>query len=257
MIMWDRKDLKEKGKNAFRANRVACILAGFLLSLVGGSMSFPTASFNYETWESMDIPPEVIRLIISIIGTATILGFVLSIFICNPVLVGLKKFFYDNSYDQTAGLTKKNIGISFSDGNYTNIVAAMFTTELFTFFWSLLFLVPGIIKSLSWRLVPYIMAEEPQITGTEARFRSAQMMYGSKWNAFVLDLSFFGWILLGIVTLGIGNLVWTNPYHAATDAELYRALKGESAPAVNDLRSEGSNRDDLEVEFEMEDETAE
>jgi hypothetical protein len=75
--------------------------------------------------------------------------------------------------------------------------------------------------------VPYILAEDPEITGTEARDRSARMMEGSKWAAFVYDLSFLGWILLGILTLGILNLLWTSPYKDASDAELFRWLSGD------------------------------
>ena len=230
--MWDRKDLKEKGKNAFRANRITCIFAAFILSIVSGTGSLGTSSVNSEQVDNLNIPPEVWKTIIAIVGGAVIVGFLLSIFVFNPVQVGLKQFFVQNATDSRTSLGKHNIGLAFSD-NYTNIVAAMFTTGIFVFLWSLLLIVPGIIKGYSWRMVPYILSENPDITGTEARERSAQMMNGSKWPSFVLDLSFLGWILLGIITLGIGNLVWTNPYKDATDAELYRWLKGDrTAPQI-------------------------
>ena len=226
--MWDRKVLKEKGKAAYRANRITCIFAAFLLALTaGGGTGMPTSTVNLEeSYDNLNMPPEMMKMIIAALGGAVIVGFLLAVFVFNPVAVGLRQFFRQNATDSRTGLSRDNIGLAFS-GNYTNVVAAMFTTGLFVFLWSLCFIVPGIIKSYSWRMVPYIIAEDPEITGTEARERSAEMMNGSKWESFVLDLSFLGWIILGVFTLGILNLVFTNPYKAATDAELFRWLNGE------------------------------
>ena len=226
--MWDRKVLKEKGKTAYRANRITCIFAAFLLAITaGGGTGMPTSTMNLEeSYDNLNIPPDMMKMIIAALGGAVIVSFLLSVFVFNPVVVGLRQFFRQNATDSRTGLSRDNIGLAFS-GNYTNVVAAMFTTGLFVFLWSLCFIVPGIIKSYSWRMVPYIIAEDPEITGTEARERSAEMMNGSKWESFVLDLSFLGWIILGVFTLGILNLVFTNPYKAATDAELFRWLNGE------------------------------
>lgn len=231
--MWDRKVLKEKGKAAYRANRVTCIFAAFLLTVVSGGASVPTSTTSWQqTSEDLNIPPEVLKWIIAVLGGAFIVGFLLSVFVFNPVEVGLRQFFRQNAVNSKTGLSRDNIGLAFSS-NYTNVVAAKFTTDLFIFLWTLCLIVPGIIKAYSWRMVPYIIAEDPEITGTEARERSAAMMDGSKWASFVLDLSFLGWILLGVLTLGILNLVFTNPYKAAADAELFRWLNGErDAPSA-------------------------
>lgn len=226
--MWDRKLLKEKGKAAYRANRITCIFASFLLALTaGGVAGMPSTTAQIEgNSAQLNLTPEELRIIIAALGGAAIVSFLLSVFIFSPVRVGLRQFFRQNATNSRTGLSRENIGLAFS-GNYTNVVAAMFTTSLFVFLWSLCFIVPGIIKSYSWRMVPYIIAEDPEITGTEARERSAEMMEGSKWAAFVLDLSFIGWIMLGLFTLGILNLVFTSPYKDATDAELFRWLNGE------------------------------
>ena len=74
-------------------------------------------------------------------------------------------------------------------------------------------------------MVPYILAENPNVEATEALKMSREMMQGNKWNAFVLDLSFLGWILLTICTCGILGIFYVNPYIYATDAELYQAIK--------------------------------
>ena len=225
--MWDRTVLKEKGKAAYRANRVTCIFAGFLLTLVSGSTSISTSTTSWqETGDQLNIPPDLLKMIIAMAGGAVIAGFLLSVFLFGPVQVGLREFFRQNATDSKTGLSRENIGLAFSE-SYTNVVASMFTTALFTFLWTLCLIVPGVIKAYSWRMVPYIIAGNPDITGTEARERSAAMMNGNKWAAFVLDLSFLGWFLLGILTLGILNLVFTSPYKYATDAELYRWLIGD------------------------------
>jgi uncharacterized membrane protein len=117
-----------------------------------------------------------------------------------------------------------NVGSVFGR-DYRNIVFSMLGTQLINMLWTLLLIVPGIYKAYCWRLVPFIIADNPEISGKEARARSAAMMNGSKWASFVLDLSFIGWKLVGAITLGILNIVFTNPYEAATEAELYLALK--------------------------------
>ena len=105
-----------------------------------------------------------------------------------------------------------------------NTATAMFLTNLFVSLWSLLLIVPGIIKGLAWSQVPYILAENPNLSGARARAISAQMRDGQKWELFVLQLSFLGWILLGSLLCGIG-LFFVEPYVQATYAELYAKLR--------------------------------
>ena len=156
----------------------------------------------------------------------------LGVFIFNPITVGLRKFFVANAKDSNAGLDRNTFGFAFYNG-YKNIVGAMFVTHLFTFLLACLLFVPGFIfKRYVWRMVPYILGENPDMKGSDARKLSAQMMSGHKWNTFVLDLSFIGWYLLALVTLGISSIVWTAPYHAQTDAELYLALTDRSDAAT-------------------------
>ena len=97
--------------------------------------------------------------------------------------------------------------------------------DLFTYLWSLLFVIPGIIKGYEYRMIPYILAENPGIDYREAFAASKQMMDGNKWKAFVLDLSFFGWNFLSIFTCGILAIFYVMPYIYMTNAELYVALK--------------------------------
>ena len=74
-------------------------------------------------------------------------------------------------------------------------------------------------------MVPYIIKDNPELSATEVITRSREMMNGNKWKAFLLDLSFIGWFLLSIITLGIAAFFWVGPYVYSTEAALYLELK--------------------------------
>jgi len=94
----------------------------------------------------------------------------------------------------------------------------------FIFLWMLLLIIPGIIAALSYSLAFYIMSEDPNIDVKEAIDKSKKMMYGYKWKLFLLYCRFIGWILLGIISLGIGFL-WIMPYMAISLAKFYDDVK--------------------------------
>lgn len=98
-----------------------------------------------------------------------------------------------------------------------------FLRGLYVFLWSLLFIIPGIIAEYSYAMTPFIMAEHPELTASEAITASKELMDGHKGELFVLNLSLLGWTLLCILTLNIGNL-WLNPYRNAAYAAFYREL---------------------------------
>ncbi len=91
---------------------------------------------------------------------------------------------------------------------------------LYTFLWSLLLIIPGIIAAYSYAMTPYILEEYPNMTANEAIGYSKQMMVGNKWRLFCLQISFIGWEILALLTVGIGYL-WVAPYAAAAKAAFY------------------------------------
>ena len=99
---------------------------------------------------------------------------------------------------------------------------------LFIFLWSLLFIIPGIIKSISYAMTPYILADCPDVKVRDALKLSMKMMKGHKMEYFILGLSFIGWILLSVVTAGLVNVFYTGPYMGSTFAAYYLALKKEA-----------------------------
>lgn len=115
------------------------------------------------------------------------------------------------------------------DGFKNNISTQIVTYLLYTVYlalWSLLFAIPGIIKSYSYAMTFYILRDNPTLTATEAITRSREMMNGNKWRLFCLHFSFIGWLLLSVITLGIGALFVT-PYMQVAQAEFYESIKGE------------------------------
>ena len=145
---------------------------------------------------------------------------VVSILLYNPLEVSAAHFFTCNA-DEPAKLDTMERGFV---PHWTHNVWTMFLSDLFVLLWGCLFIIPGVVKVYAYRMVPYIMAEHPEMTGTEAITLSRKMMKGNKWRAFVFDLSFLGWEILGALTAGILDIFWVRPYKAAANAELYRAI---------------------------------
>lgn len=103
-----------------------------------------------------------------------------------------------------------------------------FLVGLFTFLWSLLFVIPGIVKTLSYSMSMYVLAENKGKPALECIKESKVITNGHKMDLFVLGLSFIGWILLGYITLGIGY-IWILPYVEATYTNAYNRLKPVAA----------------------------
>lgn len=104
----------------------------------------------------------------------------------------------------------------FNDGfkvNYLRKVGGLFWMGLWTFLWSLLFLIPGIIKSFSYAMTPYILTNCPNVSATDALKLSMRIMKGHKFELFVFGLSFIGWYLLSIITFGLLALFYVSPYY--------------------------------------------
>ena len=204
--MWTRAELKENAKRFFKFNYWKMVVASIALTIaIGGGAS--SSSSNVKDASS-----------IMIIGLIAVL---IGIFVLNALEVGGRRFFVVSHY-QKAELGE--LGYGFSQA-YGNVTLTMFLRQLFTFLWSLLFVIPGIIKSYEYRMIPFILAENPDTPYKDAFEMSKKMMMGNKWDAFVLDLSFIGWFILTGITCGILGVFYVNPYKYMTDAELYVALK--------------------------------
>lgn len=97
--------------------------------------------------------------------------------------------------------------------------------SVYVLLWSLLFIIPGILAAYSYAMTEFILAENPDLTASEAIAQSKEIMHGNRWRLFCLHFSFIGWDILSSLTLGIGNL-WLRPYKQAANAAFYREISG-------------------------------
>ena len=141
-----------------------------------------------------------------------------------PLSWGLTVSLLRNHREESVDL--ENLFDGFRGGRYTRVFCAIFLVNLFTFFWTLLLIIPGIMKAFSYALTPYILLDEPELTARQAITRSCEIMQGRRWKLFCLYLSFIGWGILSLLTFGIGFL-WLAPYMNASIAAFYEDARAE------------------------------
>jgi uncharacterized membrane protein len=148
----------------------------------------------------------------------------LSIFLIGPLTIG----FYNALLRLLTGGENDILGNTFkiATEDYWHKVWGNLLMKIFIFLWSLLFIIPGIVKIFSYAMTPYILEENPELSAGEAIDRSRAMMRGHKFDLFWLYLSFIGWIILSFFTLGIG-LLWLVPYVQTSVAGFYEDVKAD------------------------------
>lgn len=207
---------------AFKKNYVSAVVVALLMGIFGtvsGESSARRVSENSDIYSGNLFNVGMITGLLAGIATVVILiVLVAKVFVGNLLKMGGYRFFILN---QTAQPGIGTLLDGFRSGHYVNIVLTMFLRDLFTALWSLLLVVPGIVKHYEYLMVPYIIAENPAMDYKEAFQISKQMMDGEKMEAFIMDLSFLGWYLLSAVTYGLLAIFYVNPYVQASFAEMY------------------------------------
>ena len=221
-MMWNRAELKMRGNMAFKKNYVSAVVVALLMGIFGtvsGESSARRVSENSDIYSGNLFNVGMITGLLAGIATVVILiVLVAKVFVGNLLKMGGYRFFILN---QTAQPGIGTLLDGFRSGHYVNIVLTMFLRDLFTTLWSLLLVVPGIVKHYEYLMVPYIIAENPAMDYKEAFQISKQMMDGEKMEAFIMVLSFLGWYLLSAVTCGLLAIFYVNPYVQASFAEMY------------------------------------
>ena len=167
----------------------------------------------------------IFALLVSLIAEAIIAftsTFLLCLLIIGIVSIGLNKYYLCRSRNN---IKYDNFGILLDGvkGDVAgNLILGLLVT-IFTALWSLLFVIPGIVKSYAYSMAYYIKIDHPEYTATQAIDESRKLMNGNKMRLFLLDLSFIGWLIVGALCFGIGSL-WVSAYMDATHAEFYRDL---------------------------------
>lgn len=194
--MKTRQEIKAIAKQNFADNYWICVGATILAFIVMGAAS----------------------------GISSFIGGIGAIFVGPPMMVGLQYF---SLLIYRGEMPTPTIEDMFKSGftGYGRKLGGILWMDLFILLWSLLFIIPGIIKAIAYSFTPYILAECPNVPATEAVKISMRMTQGHKGEIFIMSLSFFGWFLLSGLTMGLVGIFYVNPYFYTSMAGLYDDLK--------------------------------
>ena len=235
--MWTREELKSRAKAGLKQYYWYGLLVTFVAGLLGGNageginISLSAQSGYTSNIESESLSGDlglavgVILVALAVILVIALAGNVFACFVSNVVQVGKCRYFTMSTMEQRNAGFEELFG-GFKKGRYLNIVKIQFFRGLFEWLWTLCFVIPGIIKHYEYYMVPYLAAEYPEMDRHEIFRLSKVMMDGNKFDTWVLELSFIGWDLLGLLACCIGG-IFVLPYKEATYAELYLKLRKE------------------------------
>ena len=210
--MKTNQDYKNAALAALKGNWAPVIVATIIYFVITIIVSLMSELYDPETSAA------------AVAGVAILGWLVLSLFASIPLGVGyynsLKLLLVEGDNQITGNMFK--IGY----GNLLRNVGGMLLVGVFTFLWTLLLIIPGIIKSLAYSMTPFILKDYPELSANQAINLSMKMMEGRKFDLFYLYLSFIGWGILALFTLGIGYL-WLMPYMYTSTAAFYQNVKEE------------------------------
>ncbi len=223
--MWERSELKASAKVVLKNKYFVLLSAAIIMWFFGifnfsidyetfvASVTVFGMNFNVDYQKALDIAPIIL-----------IITFLWSTFIYAPLVVGVVNI-HMNAKNGKCVL--KDVFLPFKN-NYMNNCMVMLRMTIKIFLWSLLLLFPGFIKAYAYYFVPYIILENPNLNSKEALKLSEEMTKGYKFELFVLNISFFGWILLATIavpfTFGL-SFILVQPYISATDVQAYYYIK--------------------------------
>ncbi|MCI6228901.1 MAG: DUF975 family protein [Firmicutes bacterium] len=220
-------ELRRVARENLSGNWGISVGVALVAAILGGTIAGFGSNVNFNINEDTirNLPPFFWTVLLPVVSVAGLLGIV-SFIIGGVVELGYAKFLlkqHDKKELQFSDLFSQfdRFGTGF---------AQQFLRILYTTLWTLLFIIPGIVKSLSYAMTPFILEDHPEMTASEAIKASMKLMDGHKMDLFILGLSFIGWSLLACLTMGIGYLFLT-PYINAAYAAFYRNISGQRQEA--------------------------
>lgn len=207
---FDRIRIKENGKLHYQNNKWQNVLVILINTLIVGGVQV-VVRLSGDDW--------VLAMFMSLISIA------LTMLVVNVISMGTMTWFHRAI--KTEGLNMEEMFWPFKE-DYGGNVLMMFLISLYTALWSMLFVIPGIVKGYSYSLAMYIKSENPNIPASKAIELSTRMTNGHKMDLFVLDMSFIGWGILSAFTLNILGILYVMPYQYASKAFAYEEIKEEA-----------------------------
>jgi uncharacterized membrane protein len=189
-------------------------------------------AYRVKSWNQLKISYWSVLIasliVLAVAGASVPLAFLL----VGPILVGQSYYLIDVAENENEGKNFELLIEGFKNSLVTSIVANILM-GIFIFLWTLLLIIPGIIKFYAYSMTHYIIAEDPEIDFMDALKKSEEMMKGHKFRLFKLQFSFIGWFILGIITFGVG-LIFVYPYYNLAHANFYIDLRGKK-PLIIDV----------------------
>lgn len=249
--MFDRGYLKEQSKQrmrGFRGNAIAVVLLTMLLGTLfegGFDFNFNTdsettsestgesisefigelATFDGSAAEEIEELLPYLAIGFAVVGAVLIVALIIaiaySIFVAGVIDVGCRGWFMRYWRGEYPSVGELFAGFRI----YLPAMKTMLLVNVYTILWSLLFIIPGIVKGFAYSMTPYIIYENPNLTADTAITLSRKLTDGAKGDLFVFGLSYFGWMLLNVFTLGILGIVYIYPYQCTAHAAIYDSLK--------------------------------
>ncbi len=207
---FDRIRIKENAKTHYQNNKWQNVLVILINVLIAGGVQVIVRVSNQEAF---------LMMFMSLVSIAV------TILLTNIVAMGSATWFHRSI--KTEGLKMEEMFWTFKE-DYGGNVLMMFLISLYTALWSMLFVIPGIVKGYSYSLAIYIKSENPNIPASTAIELSKRMTNGHKMDLFVLDMSFIGWGILSAFTLNILGILYVIPYQYASKAFAYEEIKEEA-----------------------------
>ncbi len=207
---FDRIRIKENAKTHYQNNKWQNVLVILINVLIAGGVQVIVRVSSEEAF---------LMMFMSLVSIAV------AILLTNIVAMGSATWFHRSI--KTEGLKMEEMFWTFKE-DYGGNVLMMFLISLYTALWSMLFVIPGIVKGYSYSLAMYIKSENPQISASQAIELSKKMTNGRKMDLFVLDLSYIGWFLLSGITFNILGILYVLPYYQAAKAFAYEEIKEEA-----------------------------
>ena len=215
-------ELRAIARRNLEGNWGISVGVALVAAILGGSIAGAGSNVNFNINEEniRNLPPVFWTVLLPLASVAGLLSLT-ALILGGTVELGYAKFLL-KQHD------KKELRFSDLFSQFERFgtgFAQKFLRTLFTVLWSFLFIIPGIVKGLSYAMTPFILEEHPEMTASEAIQASQQMMDGHKMDLFILSLTFIGWQILACLTMGIGFL-FLNPYTNAAYAAFYRSISG-------------------------------
>ena len=222
--MKSRLEIKSQAKTNFKAQFGTGVLASLILAAISFVLGALPALFY--GWRDMSFGYGNNGFSYRYFDTSSSFPFsIIGLLIMPPIVVGYAFIFLRMYRGERA-----DIGEAFGAGfrDYGRNLGGILWMELFIFLWTLLFIIPGIVKSLAYFMTPYILADSKKVSPTQALKLSMKMTRGYKGEIFVMYLSFIGWMLLSMLTMGILFILYVGPYMQASFAGMYSELKNNA-----------------------------